>query len=185
MVNFNHAHIADKRPVRIDYLFYVVSIFLAAAVLSYLIFNFKIQLQEKMIQDIEVKLLSLNTGDRQVYNKKVLDYKKKINDFSALLDNHKITSNIFSFIESKTLPNVWFSDFNIQKETNELRLSGFTDDMGFLSRQVQLFEQSNDYVESITVFSSEINVAGNVNFILDLSLRGEIFNYQTSFLNET
>jgi|SRR3989344_6384395 len=180
MTNLNHFYKIEKKSPKIDYFFYLASILLAATVLSYLIFNFKVQLQNKLIQDIEKKSLSLGAGEGQVYNKKVLDYKKKIDDFAIIINNHKITSNIFSFIEENTMSDIWFSSFNMQGTTNEMKLSGEAKDMETLSRQVEIFEKKQDHIKKIGILDSQINSSGKVVFIIDITLDPKIFNYQES-----
>lgn len=178
MAEFNHFYKANDKSSIIDYLFYFASILLAAAVFSYLIFNLKVQLQIQRIQEVEDKFLSLGKGESQAYKKRVFDYKKKIDDFATILSSHKITSNIFSFIEEKTLNDVWFSNFNMQENTDEIILSGEARDMIVLSQQVKIFEESRNYVKSVDILDSRINSAGRVSFVLNLFLDNKIFNYQ-------
>lgn len=177
MVNTGHLYKTDNKALKIDYLFYFASILLAASVFSYLILNFKVHLQNQRLEEIEKKSLSLGTGERQIYNKKVLDYKKKIDDFAVLFGSHKITLNVFSFIEEKTLSNVWFSNFNMQKDTNVIKLSGESENIEVLSRQVRVFEESHDHVKNIEVLSSQTNSTGKIEFVLNILLNHQIFSY--------
>ncbi|MEK7664057.1 MAG: hypothetical protein AAB340_01215 [Patescibacteria group bacterium] len=185
MINFNHPYKLDTKHQGIDYLFYFTSILLAATVFSYLIFNFKVQLQSQRIQDVEKESLNLVTGERRVFNNKVLDYKKKIDDFSTIINNHKVTSSVFSFIEENTLPDVWFSDFSMQGANNEINLSGQALNMEVLSRQVEIFERNQDYIESINVLESQTNSTGKVSFVLNLFFDSKIFNYGDPALKES
>ena len=178
MVYFNHSYKDEDKSLRMSYLFYFATILLAATVLSYLVFNFKVQFQEKLIGQVENASLSLRSGERQAYNKKVLDYKKKIDDFAEVLDSHRISSNLFDFIEKNTLKNVWFSDFSIQEIANEIVLSGESSDMKTVSNQVDIFEKSKNYVLKVNVLDYQINTTGKVNFSLNISLNPEAFNYQ-------
>ena len=177
MVTFNHPY-KDSKSLKIDYLFYFSSILLAAIIFYFLIFGFKINMQNKQINYIENQLLNLGKGQRQVEETKVLDYKQKINDFQMLLDNHKITSNVFGFIEDSTLANVWFYNFDMTQAQNELRLQGFSSSMDVLNNQVQAFEKKQNFVKEISILNAEADLTGKVNFMLDISFNPKIFNYE-------
>lgn len=185
MVYFNHSYGVENKSLKIDYLFYFATILLAATVFSYLIFDFKVQLQNKKIQQIEIASLSLSNRNSQADNKKVIDYKKKIDDFASVIDSRKITSNTFSFIEKNTLKNVWFSDFSMQQNTNGLILSGQSKDAKTLSNQIGIFESNKDYVLDISVLNTNIDEEGKINFVLNIILNPSVFNYQEASLNNT
>ncbi len=185
MVYFNHSYGVENKSLKIDYLFYFATILLAATVFSYLIFDFKVQLQNKKIQQIEIASLSLSNRNSQADNKKVIDYKKRIDDFASVIDSHKITSNTFSFIEKNTLKNVWFSDFSMQQNTNGLILSGQSKDAKTLSNQIGIFESNKDYVLDISVLNTNIDEEGKINFVLNIILNPSVFNYQEASLNNT
>ena len=112
--------------------------------------------------------------------KKVLDYKKKIDDFSVIVRNHSISSNIFSFLEESILPDVWFSNFDMSQSNNRIQLAGESKDMKTFSRQIQVFEKSQDYVKdiNISVLDSQVNEEGRVRFVLSFSLDPKIFTYK-------
>ena len=112
------------------------------------------------------------------YADKVSIYKQKIDDFASIINSHKISSNVFSFIEEKTLPNVWFSSFNMAQGTNEMRVSGEAESLATLSRQVNFFEGSQDYIKGISVLSSQVDETGRVKFLINLLLNPKIFEYK-------
>jgi len=180
MVYFDHTQKSKENIMVVDYLFYFACIILAVSVLSYLVFNFKVQLQQKQIQTAENMSIALGTVDNRAYSKKFLNYKKQIDDFTAIISDHKITSNVFNFIEKNTLPDIWFSSFNMQESSGELKLSGEVSDLGQLSQQIAVFEKSTNYVSTVSVVDSQENNNGRVSFALDLVLKPEIFNYQTA-----
>lgn len=177
MVSFNHQYKAGNKGLAIDYLFYLSSILLAVVVFSYLIFNFKIRLQSEAVQDIEKKILGLNTEERQAYDKKIIDYRKKINDFAEILNSHRIASSIFSFLEEKTMGNIWFSNFDMQESDSGIKLSGETENMESLSRQIEVFENSKDYVRGVNVLNSQANSGGKISFLLSISFDPKVFDY--------
>ncbi len=166
-----------SRSFWISFAFYFCLVLLVISILLYAFFLFRSAVQNQTISDLENKIATYGTEEQKASEKQVLDYKKKIDDFAALVDNHKISSNIFSFIESKTMPNTWFLNFDMSESANEIRLTGETESMEALSRQVQTFEESKNYVKSISVLSSQANFANKISFTLSLELDPKVFNY--------
>ena len=78
------------------------------------------------------------------------------------------------------MSDIWFSSFNMQGTTNEMKLSGEAKDMETLSRQVEIFEKKQDHIKKIGILDSQINSSGKVVFIIDITLDPKIFNYQES-----
>ena len=151
-----------------DYAFYVISMVLAASIFCYGILSLKVYLAKEQMAELDARILTHTTEQEKVYQDKFTDYKKKINDFSTIIKDHKISSGIFVFIEEKTLPNVWFSNFDLSSSVSEIRLSGEAENLETVSRQIQLFEQDK-YVKSIDVLHSEVQPTGKVGFLLTLS----------------
>lgn len=160
-----------------DVLFYFVGALLLGAILCYGIFVLKTYLLEEKISQFNSQIAAYGTMEQKASEKQVLDYKKKIDDFSSILATHKISSNIFTFLETITVANVWFSNFDMAQSTNEMRLAGEAETMEALSRQVELFEASKGRIASITVLSSQVAPNGKVKFILNLVLDPAIFTY--------
>lgn len=171
-------HLPDQfknRGVLINYFFYIISSMLIAVIFCYFVFSLKVSLQEKKLDDLKAKIASYGTQEQKADEKQVLDYKKKIEDFSIILGNHKISSNVFRFIEDKTLSNVWFSNFDMSQSTNEIRLAGEAETMEVLSQQFRMFEESKEYVKQISVLNSQILPNGKASFILSIILYPSIF----------
>ena len=160
-----------------DLVFYCAIALLIASLFSYGIFYYKAHLLNQKVGELDDKIAVYGTKEQKDYEKEVLDYKKKIDDFSTIIASHKISSNVFSFMEASTLPEVWFLSFDMSQPTNEIRLLGETDSMETLSRQVQIFEKNRDYVKNITVLNTQLGSLGKVTFNLNLSLEPKIFDY--------
>ena len=133
-----------------DVIFYFVISLLIATVFCYIIFLTKNSFQREDIKKEIAALQTVGTDQQKEYEKEVISYQGKINDFSNLLKNHEFASNVFAFIQTQTMPNVWFSQFNLDEKNNGVQLSGEADDIDALSRQVATFEK-NKYVENIAL----------------------------------
>lgn len=169
----------------VNSLFYFALASLIVVVFSYLIFTFKVYLQSQKINEMDKIIAAYGTDEQRSYEKKVFDYKRKIDDFAVILKNHKISSNIFIFIEERTLPKIWFSQFetlDLSEPESEINLSGEAENTEVLSRQIQVLEKSKDYIKSVSIASYQVGPAREVKFVLNLSLEPKIFNYVNSSL---
>lgn len=158
-------------------LFYVAFGFLVLTIFCYGIFTIKVFLEEETIRQLNEKILMHTTPQDALMESKILDYKKKIDDFTVLVNDHRISSHMFNFIEQKTLPKVWFSNVSVSQAKSEINLAGEAANMETLDNQVHVFEESRDYVNTITVLNSEVTSQGRIKFIVSLSLNPKIFAY--------
>jgi hypothetical protein len=162
-----------------DVVFYFVISSLIATVLCYVIFLTKNNLQREDIKKETAVLQTVGTGRQKEYEKSVITYQKKINDFTNLLKIHKFASNVFAFMQEQTMPNVWFKQFSLDEKNNGVQLSGEADDMSALSRQVSTLEK-NKYVKNIGTLSSTLGESARIEFSVDITLDQNIFNYLSS-----
>ncbi len=177
---FKSLNLKNNDSLMVNVIIYLVSAVFVALIFCYSMFSLKAYLENQNINDIDKKMAALS--QQKAYESKVSDYKKKVDDYNLTINNHKISSNIFSFMEEKTLPNVWFSSFDMSQINHEVNVSGETDSMEVLSRQVQSFENS-EFVKGVTVLSSQTQDSGKVQFALIIHLDPKIFDYKISPLS--
>ncbi len=156
-------------------LFYLVLALLVAACCCYLVFAFKIYLQNTKISELNSKLALYGSPSEKVSEAKFLDYKKKIDYFNSIIKNHKTSSRVFDFLEEKTLPNIWYSGISILEVKNEITLTGEAATMEVLGRQVELFEQSQDTIKTVSILTSKMGDQGRAQFSLTLSVNPALF----------
>lgn len=157
--------------------YYLSVALVIVTVFCYVIFSFKVYLQNQQIDDINQKILSSTSGKNKLDEQRVTTYKKKLDDFASIINNHRISLNIFDFIESKTLPDVWFSGFNVAEAAGTINFSGTAKNMEALSAQMKVFETSRDAITNIGLLSSQSAADGKVTFTLSISFNPSIFNY--------
>lgn len=165
-----------KRFWWMDIIFYFVISLLIATIFLYGVFLIKNSIQREDIKTETEKLKTLGTDQQKEYEKQVIMYQKKVGDFASLLENHQFASNTFALIQEKTRPNIWFSQFALDRKSDNLKLSGESNDMDSLSRQVAVFDK-NEYVGNINSLSSNIGDSGRIKFDIDLSMDKKIFSY--------
>lgn len=162
-----------------DVIFYFVISLLVATLLCYLIFLVKNGLQRSDIKKESAALQTVGTTEQKRQEQSVIGYQKKINDFSSLLKSHEFASNVFAFMQTQTLPNIWFKQFNLDAKNNSVQLSGESDNLDAFSRQIAAFE-GNKYVKSIGTLSSTLGQSAKVDFNMALGLDQNIFSYIAS-----
>ncbi len=165
-----------------DVIFYFVISLLVATVLCYLIFLVKNNFQREDIKKENAALQTVGTDQQKEYEKDVINYKNKINDFTELFKNHEFASNIFAFTQTQTMSNIWFKQFSLDKKNNGVQLSGESEDMDSFSRQVATFENEDNkkYVKSIGTLNSSLGGSAKVEFNMNLVLDKNIFSYLSS-----
>jgi len=159
-----------------DIIFYFVMSLFIATILCYLIFLIKNNIQREGIQKEMTALQTVGTDQQKDQEKEVIDYKGKISDFSNLLKNHEFASNTFAFMQTQTMPNVWFKQFSLDEKNAVVQLSGESDDMDAFSRQVAAFEK-NKYVKRVGSLSSSLGASARIEFNITLTLDQNIFSY--------
>jgi hypothetical protein len=166
----------NKRFWWMDVIFYFVMSLLIATVLCYLIFLVKNAVQRNDIKNEEVKLENVGTEDQKVQETEVLKYQQKVSNFTTLFENHQFASNVFAFMQTETMPNIWFRQFILDKKGAVVQLSGESDDLDALSRQVAVFEK-NDYVKNVSAINTSLGTGTREQFNFSLSLDPKIFNF--------
>lgn len=172
------SQIKNNESLPVNVVFYFICAAFFAIVFSYFVFTFKVYFETQKINEIDSRIFDFNSEQQRLSEKKVLDYEKKIDDYSFIIKNHRIFSNVFDFIEEKTLPNVWFSSFDMSSSANEIKLLGESENAETLVLQVAAFEGSKDYVKDISVLNSEVQSSGRVRFNLSFHLNPQIFVYK-------
>lgn len=160
----------------IDVLFYFAISLLVACVFCYIIFLIKNGIQSEEIKQADLTMQKVGTSDQKDQEKSVITYQKKINDFTQLLKNHQIASNVFTFMQTQTMPNVWFRQFSFNTKAGEVQLNGEADSLDAFSRQVASLEK-NEYVQNMSGLNSSISSIDRVQFSFNLTLNPKAFDY--------
>jgi len=173
----------NKKIWWLDVIFYFVMSLLVATVICYIVFIVKNVLQKRDIAKFETDLQSVGTAEQKQQEAEVILYKKKISDFSGLIQSHEFASNVFAFMKEETQSNVWFTQFGLDEKSNQVQLSGKAENMDAFSRQTANFEK-NEYVKSLGTLNSSLGEAGEINFNFSLTLDPKIFSYIVNTQNK-
>ncbi len=160
----------------VDVLFYfAISVFIAT-ILCYFIFVTKNYFQRQDIQAKVDALQEVGTEEQKQHEEVVLDYEQRIADFSELFKNHEFATNVFAFLQMQTMPNIWFREFNMNRKSASVGLSGEADSMDILGKQMLSLEK-NEYIRNLGNLTSTLGTSSRVQFDVALSLDPKIFTY--------
>jgi hypothetical protein len=147
---------------------------LLMAVLAYFILNIYLDRAETTSKNLEETLAKEKTAEEIALEEEVLDYQRKIEDFSKLIGRHLFPSKFFEFIEKNSHPQVWFSKLDLNPKEGEVNLTGETDNFVVLYQQLQTF-RANPLVRNLDLVGIAIGKEGRVNFGLNLDLDPSLF----------
>jgi hypothetical protein len=148
----------------------LVSVFLLSTYLYLEISSKNItgQIQEKDKQLLE-------TEPEKNAREELALYETKINDYKQLLDSHKKTGNVFFNIEKMTHPQIWFSNFSFEENSNNVILSATAPDFITISQQIIIFEEQKDILSKIKLSGLSRGEDGSVKFSLTLTFAPQVF----------
>lgn len=164
-----------KKSIFTESLFYISLSLIVASFLCYFIFSFRISSQKNFIEELDFEMSQIGSLEQKQREEKVFSYQKKIDDYSQIINNHKISSSVFGFIEKQTIQSVWFSKISLSEKENSINLSGEAENIEVLSRQIFIFENS-EFVKKISILNSSLDDSGIVSFNLNLNLDPKIFD---------
>ena len=172
----------NKKFWWMDVIFYFVISLLIATVFCYLIFLTKDYLIGEKIKDETKALETVGTDTQKQHEAEVIKYRDKISNFSQLFENHTFASNVFPFLQKRTMPNVWFKQFNLDEKNGTVQLSGESENIDAFSRQVATYESEDNkkYIKSIGTLNTLLGDSARAEFNINLALNQDIFSYLSS-----
>jgi len=146
---------------------------------AFLVLNNMTKSSQETLHGLEEELLNENNSANLSLKEEIMDYQRKIDDFSKLAGQHLINSELLGFIEGRTHPKVWFSKFNLNTRQAEVLLSGQAQSFESLGQQLSVFRQDS-LVRSAALEKVSLSSAGGIEFNMRLSMAPEIFTFSFS-----
>lgn len=126
---------------------------------------------EKKGGELEKKLTT--HGEQEKLDKEIKITADKIDIFSKLLSEHKITSNFFEFLKTYCHPKVQFFSLDIDAKIFKASINGKTDDFQTLGEQILIFKESG-FVNDLQVSNISLDRKGKVGFELSFMFSEKI-----------
>lgn len=164
----------EKVPWWQEIIFYSSIILLLITILSYFFFANSLKKSEKVLTNLEERLAREKTTEEIALEKEVLSWQRKIEDFKKLMGEHLLASNFFSFLESNSHPQVFFSKIDLKPREGKVLLSGQTENFSQLWQQISILKSKKE-IKELNLSNLSIGKEGKVDFSLDLSLEPTLF----------
>ncbi len=173
-----------KSSFLLNILFYLSIILLLSCIFSsfFLVRSQKLALEK--VREIDNKISSEKTQEWVSLEKELKVKKKKIDDFLALIGEHKSPSKLFAFSEgtfSETKnfgrlihPKVQVLNFSLDIKNLKVKISGLTENFITLEQQYLIF-QSEPLIKEVNLSSTSFGREGKINFSFELSFDPSVF----------
>ena len=162
-----------KKSLWADTVFYFVVALLLSSIISYFLLILKIPFQAKKVEELTVAIVQFGSHRQKDLEREILAHQRRIGIFSVLLKAHKIPSNVFDFFEQNIFSNIRFSSFRLNVGAPKIELTGTSEDVLTLARQLAVFKGS-DFIINIDNLSLSREEEGGVVFTTSLSLSPQI-----------
>ena len=158
----------EEVPLYQKILFYFSVFIFLATIISYFILSSFQKGSEITLSSIEESLAIGKPPRIITLEKEVLNYKRKIEDFSSLFQARVLPSKLFEFLESKTHPKVFFSQFNFNSNDSKITLAGETDNFSTLGQQISILKNEK-LIKNVILLQVSISKEGKIKFALEVS----------------
>lgn len=156
-------------PKWLNILFYFALALLIFSIVSYFILGSSLRNAQKNLVDLKNTLAGEETPEKIALEKEVLNYDKKVKDFSQIIVQRSASSKIFAFIEKTCHPKVWFPRFSLDPRSGQATFSGKAQSFESLGQQLLILKDES-LVKSLGLEKVSISKEGEINFELSLSL---------------
>ena len=164
----------EKIPSWQKKLFYFSIFLFITLLISYFILTSLEKKSENILSKLEEALSKGKTPEMSSLEKENLNEQKKIESISPLIEKHVFPSKVFEFFERNTLPQVFFSEINLNSLNSTASLSGECDSFLTLGQQLAIFEKE-PLIEKVDLTQASITKTGEIEFSLDFSFNPKIF----------
>jgi len=157
-----------------NFLLYFSLLLLGISILSYFVLDNSVKNSYKILKDLEREIAQKETPQVRSMEKEILNYQKKIQDFSNLLNAHRSVLGVFDFLESNCHPKVWFSNFSFNAENSQVNLSGQAEDFVILEQQLRILKK-RPQVKELNLSTISMGEEGTANFGVNIIFNQDIF----------
>ena len=164
----------ERKPVLPEVLFYFSLALVVIAAASYFILANMLQKTGSSILAIDKEMAELDSSPVRQLEVKIMEYQKKINDFSRLIGGYKYSSQIFPFIEGLSHPDLSFSDFNASIDSNTVSVSGTAQSFQTVAQQLMIF-RNDKLIKDVALTEVSLGEKGGIPFAFDLVLAPGVF----------
>jgi len=157
------------KPARgLNFLFYLAIFLLFFSIISYFALNSFLKKAQEEVAALELALIEKMSPEEISLEEEILIAKKKIDDFSYLINQHLNSSRFFEIIQKNCHPKAWFSKFDLASRQGALKISGQTQNFETLGQQILILGEEAS-INKVNLEKFSISQEGKINFELSVS----------------
>jgi len=165
-----------KLPPWQNIIFYFSIGLILLVIVAYFVVDIYLDKAETKLEERKKELAQTGTAEEIALERELINYEKKIQKFSTLIDQHLFSSKTFEFIEKNTHPEAWFSRLTLDPKKGEVNLSGDTESFVTLHQQVRILRASPS-VKTLNLAGIAIGKEGRITFVISLILDPGLFKF--------
>jgi len=155
----------------IDALAYLALFLIVAVIIGFISFNVLVGQENKRADTAKADQA---TWEKQLsesgQKESMLALKKKSDVYVKLLNSRTESSKIFDFLKQKTLPEIYYNQFDTDLDSKIITLGGNADTFQNLAKQYLIFKNDTEQITSVTIKEVGINKEKGVTFTFNVAL---------------
>lgn len=159
-----------KPSPALNFLLYCAVFCLVVVLVLYFWFSSRTGAVRAEIEVVKEQQTTLKTKEIRRTEKEVVETSQRINDFSQIFKEHKLSSQFFSFLEGIVHPKVQVLTLSLMPNSLTMNISGNAQTIRAVGEQL-LVLQANQLLEEITLSGPSLEEEGGVSFGLRLLLK--------------
>ena len=163
-----------KTPFSVNFLFYFAVLLVIISIGSFFFLKSEISSLGERKGELERQIIELEGEEEKELEEEILGWQEKIKVFKKIFEEHKISSNFFSLLESSCQTKVQLTGLNLVTEDSRVSLEGKTESFQSLGEQFLIFGE-NEKIEDLVLSNISLDREGKVNFSLTFFLLSEVF----------
>jgi Tfp pilus assembly protein PilN len=148
-------------------------VLLLVSFIGYLVLGQLIKSSQNNLDQLNLSLKQ-GTAQNQELEKSILNYQKKIKDFSSIISNRSSVGSFFELFQGKIHPKVWFNELSLDPLNYKASLNGQTQSFESLGQQMLIF-RGDKMIQEVELKGVLVNEKGGIDFSLSLTFEPQAF----------
>ncbi len=162
--------VSEKNKTRLNVILPWFSLILVVlVVLGVFFFSAKITSSNNRLNELDEQLSEAKSQEEAQIEKKLMGYKKKVNNVVNILRARKKSSDFYSFLEELVHPDVYFTGISLGLEEGMADLTGIAKDFKSLGQQILVFKDS-DYIFDARAEAVSLDEEGGIGFTMRITI---------------
>lgn len=173
--------IPQKKPSGFSFenaVFYLSLLILAGIIGGFFYLNYAIGKGNDQLAAASIEAATAKTQEQKDLKNQVAAAQQKLNDYSKILDDHRVGTEFFNKLEALVLPDIYFlkCDLDLAKLTADF--SGRAKTFKSLGQQIMIFESAGDIIASANLDKASINDKGSIDFSVKININPVVVTFK-------